>query len=155
VLATNGDVLLGEALVGLLARRELDPGAFYRIDRHDLLERFRPVFAPDATAAAERALAKVMTMQHIAVGQHLSDLGLEWDALGELHRTVHGHLRITFPDDVAVRTQYWDAVKARPSARPPVRRPLAPPLQPAAVPALPSPIWRVRLVRGEGRGVSD
>ena len=26
MLATNGDVLLGEALVGLLARRELDPG---------------------------------------------------------------------------------------------------------------------------------
>ena len=119
MLATNGDVLLGEALVGLLARRELDPGAFYRIDRHDLLERFRPVFAPDATAAAERALAKVMTMQHIAVGQHLSDLGLEWDALGELHRTVHGHLRITFRTTSRfVRSTGTPSRRVRPPARP-------------------------------------
>ncbi|KAJ1481831.1 hypothetical protein T484DRAFT_1805882 [Baffinella frigidus] len=49
----------GVVLVGMLARRELDPGSFYRIDRHDLLERFRPKFDPDLTAAAERALAKV------------------------------------------------------------------------------------------------
>ena len=62
------------------------------------------------TQAAMGALKKVMTMQYLGVGQLLSDAGLEWEALGSLHRTSHGHLRITLPDDVLVRTQYWDAV---------------------------------------------
>jgi len=41
---------------------------------------------------------------------HTLHTGLEWESLGELHRTSHGHLKITFPDDILVRTQYWDAV---------------------------------------------
>ena len=36
------------------------------------------------------ALKKVMTMQRLGVGQLLSDAGLEWESLGELHRTSHG-----------------------------------------------------------------
>ncbi|EKX40129.1 hypothetical protein GUITHDRAFT_113865 [Guillardia theta CCMP2712] len=111
VLVTNGDILLGQVLVGILADRQLDEEAFYRIDRHDLLQRFHPTMRKgDMTEAAQGALRRVMTMQRLAVGDLLSRVGLEWDALGELHRTTHGHLRITFPDDLLVRTQYWDAV---------------------------------------------
>ena len=111
MLVTNGDVLLGHALVDILARRELLPDAFYRIDRHDLHQRFHPSMrGGDMTEACMGALKKVMTMQRMGVGQLLSDAGLEWESMGELHRTSHGHLRITFPDDILVRTQYWDAV---------------------------------------------
>ena len=40
VLVTNGDVLLGEALIGIISNRKLDKDSFYRIDRHDLFERY-------------------------------------------------------------------------------------------------------------------
>ena len=111
MLVTNGDVLLGHALIEILARRDLLPDAFYRIDRHDLHQRFHPSMrGGDMTEACMGAIKKVMTMQRMGVGQLLSDAGLEWESMGELHRTSHGHLRITFPDDILVRTQYWDAV---------------------------------------------
>ena len=111
MLVTNGDVLLGHALIEILARRDLLPDAFYRIDRHDLHQRFHPSMrGGDMTEACMGAIKKVMTMQRMGVGQLLSDAGLDWESMGELHRTSHGHLRITFPDDILVRTQYWDAV---------------------------------------------
>jgi len=47
---------------------------------------------------------------HTHTHAHTLRTGLEWESLGELHRTSHGHLKITFPDDILVRTQYWDAV---------------------------------------------
>jgi hypothetical protein len=49
-------------------------------------------------------------MQKLGVGALLHEVDLAWESLGELHKTAHGHLRITFPDDVVARTQYWDAV---------------------------------------------
>merc|ERR1712166_477759 len=95
----------------ILALRQLDEKAFYRIDRHDLHQRFHPSMrGGDMTEASMGSLKKVMTMQRLGVGQLLSEAGLEWESLGELHRTSHGHLKITFPDDILVRTQYWDAV---------------------------------------------
>ena len=91
VLVTNGDVLLGHVLIEILAQQQLDEGAFYRIDRHDLHQRFNPSMrGGDMTEAAMGALKKVMTMQRLGVGQLLSDAGLEWESLGELHRTSHG-----------------------------------------------------------------
>ncbi len=36
ILATNIDVLLSDELCAFLARKELDPDCFYRIDRHDI-----------------------------------------------------------------------------------------------------------------------
>ena len=49
-------------------------------------------------------------MQKLGVGALLNEVDLAWEELGDLRVTTHGHLKITFPDDVVVRTQYWDAV---------------------------------------------
>lgn len=51
-----------------------------------------------------------MTMQRLGVGALLHEVDIPWESLGELHTTAYGHLKITFPDDVVARTQYWDAV---------------------------------------------
>lgn len=64
VFVTNGDVLISAELVGVLARKELDVGSFYRIDRHDLLERFHPAIgiSGDMIAACEGATKKVLCL---------------------------------------------------------------------------------------------
>lgn len=49
-------------------------------------------------------------MQKLGVGALLNEVDLAWEELGDLRVTTHGHLKITFPDDVVARTQYWDAV---------------------------------------------
>lgn len=61
VLVTNGDVLIGEALIKALADRQLDDESFYRIDRHDLWERFHPSMSRggDMTPACQTATKKV------------------------------------------------------------------------------------------------
>jgi hypothetical protein len=96
--------LIGDDLYAFIARRTLDTGSFYRIDRHDLhLQAAVPHEVIRQGGGQEHCIdhtASVMTMTTMGVGGLLiEDLGVPPDRWGSYNVTHWGHLRIRFSDD--------------------------------------------------------
>lgn len=61
ILVSNPDILFSDELFGFLNRRDLDPGAYYRADRHDFWP--GPCFSAASDAIYKTACAHVFNVQ--------------------------------------------------------------------------------------------